>query len=277
MTTERESHVDVAAVRALSDEVLVARRERRTIGLPSRRYPSLDEAAAYRVARTSHDALVAEGEQPVGRKIGFTNRGIWDEYEVYRPIWGHVYASTRHVLHDADTVFPRANFCQPRIEPEIMLGFGRAPRTDDLDEIAASLDWIAHGFEIVDCHFADWKFTVVDTIADFALHGALFVGERVPLAGIPDVVAALSGFRIALHRNGQRIDEGRGSNVLDGPIQAVAHLMRVLAAQDLFAPIAAGEVISTGTLTAAWPLSGGERWHTTLDGIALPGATLTIA
>jgi len=36
----------------------------------------------------------ARGERPIGRKIGFTNRLIWDEYRVSSPMWGHVYDHT---------------------------------------------------------------------------------------------------------------------------------------------------------------------------------------
>jgi len=35
---------------------------------------------------------------PVGRKIGFTNRTIWAEYNVYGPICGYVYNRTKIVF-----------------------------------------------------------------------------------------------------------------------------------------------------------------------------------
>jgi 2-oxo-3-hexenedioate decarboxylase len=38
------------------------------------------------------------GEVPVGRKIGFTNRTIRAEYNVYGPVWGYVYNRTVHNL-----------------------------------------------------------------------------------------------------------------------------------------------------------------------------------
>ena len=39
-------------------------------------------------------------------------------------------------------------------------------------------------------------------------------------------------------------------------------------------PLAAGEIVSTGTLTRALPVTPGETWTTALKGIALEGATL---
>ena len=38
---------------------------------------------------------------PAGRKIGFTNRGIWQKYGVHEPIWGFVY--------DENLIFSRKN------------------------------------------------------------------------------------------------------------------------------------------------------------------------
>jgi 2-keto-4-pentenoate hydratase len=37
---------------------------------------------------------------------------------------------------------------------------------------------------------------------------------------------------------------------------------------------AAGEVVTTGTLTDAWPLQPGEIWHTQTDDLRLPGLRL---
>jgi 2-oxo-3-hexenedioate decarboxylase len=86
----------------------------------------------------------------------------------------------------------------------------------------------------------------------------------------------LPGFTIALHRNEEEIDTGRGANVLDGPLSALKHLVEVLAADDLNPPLRAGELVTTGTLTRAFPVAAGERWSTTLSGIDLPGLAITI-
>jgi len=267
-------HTDDKVLDALSAELVDARTRRKVVPLVSACHPGLEQEDGYRISRRNHAALVTLGERAVGRKIGFTNRGIWNEYQVYEPIWAHMYASTVSELVDQEARVPRDRFCQPRIEPEIIVRFARAPESPEPDAIAAALDWVAHGFEIVDSHHLDWKFRVTDTIADFGLHAALFVGRPLPAARIPDLVSTLSSFSIELFRDGEVVDRGRGSNVLDGPLHAIAHLMRVLATQTEFPPLSAGEMITTGTLTAAWPIAAGQRWHTRLQGVDLPGAAL---
>jgi 2-oxo-3-hexenedioate decarboxylase len=38
--------------------------------------------------------------------------------------------------------------------------------------------WVAHGFEIVQSIYPDWKFSPADSAAANGLHGALLIGPR---------------------------------------------------------------------------------------------------
>src|SRR5262249_15410052 len=97
------------------------------------------------------------------------------------------------------------------------------------------------------------------------MHARLFVGPPQPVT----TLAALASFTLDLYRDGKRVDAGKGSNALDSPVAAVAHLIEVLAAGKR-APLAAGELVTTGTITAALPVRPGETWRTEISGIALP-------
>jgi 2-oxo-3-hexenedioate decarboxylase len=250
-----------------ADRILEAYASERLIRPLSEADPSLDLDAAYAIARAVHDRRVARGEHPVGRKIGFTNRTIWPIYNVWAPIWGHVYDTT---VTDA-TSLDLAGLLQPRIEPEIQLHFARTPPiTQDESAILACVDWIACGFEIVQCPFPDWTFTAADSVAAYALHGRLVVGRRVQVADLEDVVAKLRRFTLTLSRDDQVQATGNGSDVLDSPLLAVAHLLEV-------APIQAGEIVTTGTLTNAFPVEAGQTWSSTVDGLEVPGTTVTFS
>jgi 2-oxo-3-hexenedioate decarboxylase len=54
------------------------------------------------------------------------------------------------------------------------------------------------------------------------------------------------------------------------------HLIDVLAHDQLNPPLAAGEIVTTGTLTRAFPVSAGATWTTELNGIALDGIHLRV-
>ena len=236
------------------------------------RDPSFDLARAYDAAERVHTHRLARGERPVGRKIGFTNRNIWDEYGVREPIWGFVYDTTLTYARGCRASVEITSLAEPRIEPEIVLQFrSPPPLTRDEGALLDSIGWIAHGFEIVRSPFPGWRFRVADTVSVNGLHGLLVVGDPVAVASIPDCARRLREFRIALRRGDTQVADGRGANVLDSPLLALAHLVEVLAGLPQFPPIAAGEVVTTGTLTPAFPIQAGETWSTTLSGIGLPG------
>jgi 2-oxo-3-hexenedioate decarboxylase len=235
---------------------------------------ALDDA--YRVTAAVRKMREARGERVVGRKIGFTNRTIWTEYGVHAPIWGYVYDRTVHDLAGPGDTFSLAGLAEPRIEPEIMFGLARAP-TPGMDERALldCVDWVAHGFEIVQSIFPAWKFSAPDTVAAFGLHGALLIGPRNPVAD--DSYRTLARFEIDLARDGTVADHGLAANVLDGPLSALRHLVDLLARDPGNPPLAAGEIVTTGTLTRALPVAPGETWTTALSGIALDGIRVRFA
>ena len=81
---------------------------------------------------------------------------------------------------------------RPRLEPEIAFKL-KAPLPAGVDDPARMLDaieWVAPSFEIVDCHFADWKFQSADSAADFALHWRLIVGTPAPIRARRDTELA---------------------------------------------------------------------------------------
>lgn len=241
----------------------------------STRHPGFGLEQAYRVTAAVRAKREARGERPVGRKIGFTNRTIWDEYDVHAPIWGYVYDTTVHDLVKVGDGFSLHGLVEPRIEPEVIFGLSRAPSAG-MDEAAllGCIGWVAHGFEIVQSVFPDWKFAPADTVAAYGLHGALLIGPCHAVPAGSDWLGPLARFGIDLFRNSVQADHGRAENVLDGPLSALRHLVGLLAEDKVNPPLAAGEIVTTGTLTRAFPVAAGETWETRLSGIALEGARI---
>ena len=125
-------------------------------------------------------------------------------------------------------------------------------------------------------HFPGWKFRAADTIADGGLHATLLLGEPVEVKRLgPGVISDLERFTIALSCNGTVRERGLGANALGNPLNAVAHLITVLAKQPHTLSIQEGELVTTGTLTAALPIRAGQTWTTNLDGISLPGISIS--
>ena len=231
----------------------------------------------YAVADEARRLRIARGERPLGYKIGFTNRGIWARYGVFGPIWGPVWDSTVERVDSGEASVSLAPFCEPRLEPEIMFGIARTPAVGaGLPELFDCIEWVAHGYEIVDTHFAGWRFAAADTVADFALHGRLFVGPRVPAARFDRqrIAAELAAIRVVLGCDGRDVEEGVADIVLDGPLHALRLWVDAMAAQPQRWPIVAGDIVTTGTITDAAPLAPGQRWQTRLSDPRFAGMTL---
>jgi 2-oxo-3-hexenedioate decarboxylase len=273
--------VDVTAARTDSIaaavlDALDAGRQREPFTLA---YPDFSTGDAYAVTARLRQLRTDRGAKPVGRKIGFTNRNIWAEYGVFEPIWGDMYDDTVHAIGDGGQA-AIMHLPEPRIEPEILLCLDSDLTPGmSLTEIAGAVGWIAHGFEIVQSIFPGWRFKAADCVADGGLHGVYFYGPPKPIAKSDraGLVAALSALTITLYRNGEAVDEGVGANVLDGPIQALAHLVDVLGRDPHNPPLRAGEMVTTGTLTRAFPVARGERWSTRIKGLEIARMAIEIS
>src|SRR5919107_1438888 len=205
----------------------------------SSRLEQFDLDDAYRVTAAVRQLRETRGEISLGRKIGFTNRTIWDEYQIGAPMWGYIYDRTVHDLADVGPTVSLAGLAEPRIEPEIIFGLAAAP-APGMDERALleCVDWVAHGFELVQSIFPRWEFTLPDTVAAYGLHGKLLIGPRHSLAEQgDDWLGNLSTFGIELKRDGTVVDQGRASNVLGGPLSALRHLVGVLASDTVNPPL----------------------------------------
>jgi 2-oxo-3-hexenedioate decarboxylase len=259
---------------AIAQEMFEAREAGRSVaGLPSAR-DGFDLTAAYAVEAELTRLRRARGRTTVGRKVGYANKAVWRALKLQTLVWAHMYDDTVHL---DTTTLSTAGLRSPRIEPEVVVTLKALPQSSDAAAVLDATEWIALGFEIVDSPYPDWKFQPADFVASFGLHAALFVGPPRQVAG-EDVAALaeqLASFTLRLKKNGELVEEGSGKNALRSPALCVAELVSAIAARPGQEPLRPGELISTGTLTAAQPIAAGETWTVEVEGIELAGPTLT--
>jgi 2-oxo-3-hexenedioate decarboxylase len=266
------------SIAAIVDRLLAARDAGLQIPPITDGNPDFDLAAAYRVLAAITARRTAAGERPVGWKIGFTNRTIWDEYGVHAPIWGPVYDTTTTSVSASGIIdAPLAGLSEPRIEPEIVFRIATAPEPAMDDRaLFGCIDGVTHGFEIVQSVFPGWRFMAADTVAAFALHARLYHGPFVAPSegeGVEGWIERLAAFEIVLNRDGSFIDRGQGANVLGSPLAALGHFVRGLdrVSGERLRP---GDVVTTGTVTRAFPVAAGETWRSEIVGLPLSGLTI---
>lgn len=236
-----------------SEELAQARRDRVPVPPLSEREPSLTVAEAYEVQNGLVQRILDEsGGHRVGYKLGLTSRPMQEMLGVAEPDYGPVLSS---MVHDDGATLHLDDFIQPRIEAEIALVLERSlegPGVTTVDAWHAVRGAVA-ALELVDSRIADWRITLVDTIADLASSAAIVLGSRMVRLGslVPRQVG------MVVRRNG--IDEatGAGAAALGDPVHAVAWLANTLSKYDVV--LEAGSVIMTGSLHRAFPIERGDR------------------
>lgn len=232
------------------------------------------------IDRAYQDALVLRqlrqqrGELPRGFKIGFTNRGIWQRYNVSAPIWGTVWNTTL-VFCEGEGEIALRQLCAPRIEPEIVFGMRASPPPDaPLEALFDAIEWMAPGFEIVQSHRPDWKFVAADAVRDGALHARLLVGSRIAVREVAadgaQLDALLAAAGVALHRDAQVVERGSGANVLGSPLRALQHFVTALRQCPGAPALLPSDIVTTGTWTDAWPVAVGQTWRADFDAPLTP-------
>lgn len=233
------------------------------------REPGFDVAAAYQSALAVRHLREDRGELPRGYKIGFTNRNIWPRYQVFAPIWGTVWDSTLQFCEGAGLV-DLSGTCQPRLEPEAVFGLRATPPAHaTLEQLFDCIAWVAPGFELVQSHLPDWKFSAADTVADGGLHARLLVGRKVPVHELASSARGLeeqlTTAKVSLLQDDRLVEQGLGANVLEGPLHALLHFLQELRLCPGAPDLQAGDVITTGTWTDAWPVTPGQTWSAQFD------------
>ncbi|MGH9256127.1 MAG: hypothetical protein ACRD3C_16325, partial [Vicinamibacterales bacterium] len=186
-------------------------------------------------------------------------------------------------VHDAPNgpgTLSLARLRAPRVEPELVVKLRAAPAPGaDAAAVLQAVDWMALGFEFIDCPYPEWKFQPGDFLASFGLHAALVVGKRRPVGPgeISTLVDKLATFTSRLSKNGQLVAEGGGKNVLGSPALCLAEFAAAVPAQSGAPPLRVGELISTGTTTAAQPVAPGERWTMEVDSLDLSPLTVDLS
>jgi 2-keto-4-pentenoate hydratase len=104
------------------------------------------------------------------------------------------------------------------------------------------------------------------------------VGERILVR--PELTAKLAEelqrFKVRVSKNGEFVEEGYGKNSLKSPASCLAELSTAITRRFPDEPLIAGEIVSSGTLTAGHPTTTGDLWKAEVEGIDLPTLTLRL-
>jgi 2-keto-4-pentenoate hydratase len=267
-------------VETLARELLSANETGQIVASPPSQRSGFDLNTAYAVEARLKQFREAAGHKAVGRKVGYANKAMWRVLKLETLVWAHMYDDTVHYSDGNSAALSIAHARSLKIEPEIVFGLKGSVRGERSDASAAleATDWLALGFEVIDCPFPDWRFQPSDFVASFGLHAALVIGERMQVRPemIPRLVDELPRFKVRMSRNGEFVEEGSGRNSLKSPALCLAELGGAIVRRFPDQPLGAGEIVTSGTLTAGHATSSGDLWTAEVEGLALPSLTLSL-
>ena len=258
-------------LKQLAVELKNAYANRTIVPSPSARDAAFTMDDAYAVESELVRLRTLDGKKTNGLKVGYANKAMWRALKLETLVWAHMYNDSVQYASGGAASLSIARMVAPKIEPEIVLKVKQPVAGADAAAILGGVEWLALGFEIIDCVFPDWQFQPMDFVAAYGLHAALVVGTSLPVTpdNIPALVEQLPKFKLMLSRNGELVEEGSGKNSLRSPALCLGELARV-------ATVSPGDLVSSGTLTTPTLIHSGEEWKATVDGLDLQSLTLRV-
>jgi 2-keto-4-pentenoate hydratase len=252
--------LEKAQIRRLSRELIAAEEKHSPVESLTDRIPAITIADAYAIQLQTMDTKVKKGALVVGKKIGLTSKAMQDMFGVCEPDYGHILDNA--IIMEGQPI-SMARFIEPRIESEICFLLKKDLKGPGVTtaEVLAATAGVMPSFELIDSHFKDWKMKIQDTVADNASNAGVILGGK--LTPVEDLDLRLIG--LVLEKDGEIVATAAGAAVWGNPAQAVAWLANRLGQYGIW--LRAGELIMSGSLTAAFPARNGSSFRATFDRI----------
>ena len=236
--------------------------------------PDMASEADAACSRTKLNALLGlQYGKVVGYKAGLTNPAVQKRFNASQPVWGVFYDG---MILDDGAVVDAAFGARPLFEADMLVRVKSA----DINRAKTPMDVLDAIDQIIP--FIELPDLVVEKPA--ALNGngisAINVGARLGVAGKPIAVPAFRGERfvmldalrdmtVVISDGAGEIARGKGSDILEHPLNAVVWLAEALAKQGL--AMEPGQWISLGSFSPLNPPKPGQKVTVRYEG--LPGAT----
>lgn len=234
---------------------------------------NLSEADAACTRSKFNQLLAQRMGKVVGYKAGLTNPAVQKRFQTDQPVWGKLYEGM--VLPSGATV-DAAFGARALYEADMLVRVKSASvnQARTPQDVLDAIDQIIPFIELPDL------MVQLPAQLDGAGVAAINVGARLGVAGTPLPVPAYRGERFALLRalgdmnvsltdgSGARLGGGKGSDLLEHPLNAVVWLAGALAREGI--ALQPGDLVSLGSFSPLLPPRAGLSVTATYEG--LPGA-----
>ena len=253
-------------VKAMTDALITAQRERTPIVPFTRTQPFLQVETAYQVQSFVVEHRLQAGESIIGAKLGLTSRVKRNALGIHEPVYGRL---TSGMVVAPGEPLKLGELIHPRAEPEIafLIG-GRIEAPTTVVQVLAATEAVFPAIEVVDSRYSQ-AFRLPDSVADNAGAARIVLGAR---GRRPADLADLSVLGCVFQYRGV-IDTAAGGAVMGHPAAALVWLAEALAARDEY--IEAGSIVLSGGLTASVALQPRGVVTAEFDGLGSIGLHCT--
>lgn len=234
----------------IAEELIQARMTCQPIEPISQRYEGLTVEDAYAIQTLVGDRRVKDGGRIIGYKVGLTSEAVQQQLKVNEPDFGLLFADME--IRKNQTL-DRHSMIAPKAEGEIGFVFNRDIEEADitLSELKSAIDYFFPVVEIVDSAIADWKITLVDTVADNASSALYVPGDTFYSPHGID----FTQLEVAVSTENTAFS-GTGAACLGNPLYATLWLVRKMVS--LGRPVRRGQIVLSGALAPMVTLNAGQ-------------------
>ncbi len=226
-----------------------------------------DADAACTRAKVNKYLLQQVGGQVIGYKAGLTNPAVQKRFNASAPVYGVLYAPM--LLRDGATV-DAAFGARPLFEADLLVRVrdSLVNRATTPDEVVRHIDQVIPAIELPDLMVeAPGKLNGAALAAINVGARHFVLGEPIPVVPTTPVAEALRMMIVIVTGPEGEIDRGKGSDVLEHPLNAVIWLAKALQQQGL--ALRKGDLVSVGSFSKLLPPKPGQTIEVRYQG--LPG------
>ena len=231
--------------------LLDAEKEKREVEKITTKYPSLTFEQAYEIQQKLIEQKEQEGLRRIGVKLGLTSKAKQEMMGVHEAIYGYLMDD---MLATEWEPVPYSSFIHPKAEPEIAFFIDEDIQGTSVsaEDILSVTKYVAPAIEIIDSRYLDFKFTLVDVVADNCSSSKFIVGNKWKYPESLD----LKEIGVYMSKNSEVATVGTSAAVLGNPAVAVAWAVSKLG--ETGRGLKKGDIVLSGAITEAISFQAGD-------------------
>lgn len=243
------------------DYLYSAERDAKEVIKVTNEYPELTIKEAYEL----QDGLLARklaenGTKTVGVKLGLTSKAKQEMMGVNEAIYGYLHNDMLALEWEAILY---SELIHPKVEPEIAFLLDEDLKGENItaEDVLKATKYVAPALEVIDSRYKDFRFTLVDVVADNCSSAKFVVGSK----WVSPSAIDLGNIGMVMSKNGSVEQTGSSAAVLGHPAIAIAWAVNELGA--LGKGLKKGDIVLSGAMSEAISFKSGDSVIAEFDGL----------